>query len=84
MPEGPEVRKYADALDKVLTGRVIVSFEARTKAARKWLEHHEQSIRGRRIKRVVSHGKHLIGYIDGGFFFHSQLMDVGTLANFRE
>ena len=25
MPEGPEVRKYADALDEVLSGRVILS-----------------------------------------------------------
>ena len=30
MPEGPEVRKYADALAAVLTGRVIKSLEART------------------------------------------------------
>jgi len=36
MPEGPEVRKFADALDAALTGRAIVSFEARTKEARKW------------------------------------------------
>ena len=77
MPEGPEVRKYADALDAALTGRAIVSLEARTKDARKWLEDNEQRLRGRRIERVISHGKHLIGYIEGRFFFHSHLMMWG-------
>jgi endonuclease VIII len=77
MPEGPEVRKFADALDAALTGRTIVSFEARTKEARKWLHENEQRIRGRRVERVVSHGKHLLGYIEGSFFFHSHLMMWG-------
>jgi formamidopyrimidine-DNA glycosylase len=77
MPEGPEVRKFADALDATLTGRAIVSFEARTKDARKWLHEHEQRLRGRRVERVVSHGKHLLGYIEGDFFFHSHLMMWG-------
>ena len=31
MPEGPEVRKYADALEAVLSDRRIQSFEARTR-----------------------------------------------------
>jgi len=77
MPEGPEVRKYADALDGALRGRAIVSLEARTKDARKWLQENEQRILRRRVQRVVSHGKHLIGYIDGNFFFHSHLMMWG-------
>lgn len=77
MPEGPEVRKYADALDAALTGRVIVSLEARTKEARKWLQDNEQRIRGRRVERVVSHGKHLLGYIESDFYFHSHLMMWG-------
>ena len=86
MPEGPEVRKYADALDTVLSGRVIVSFEARTKEARHWLQQNEKRLVGRRIERVISHGKHLIGYIAGDFFFHSHLMMWGrwqTLASKR-
>jgi endonuclease VIII len=77
MPEGPEVRKFADALHAALSGRVIVSLEARTKEARKWLQENEQRIIGRRVKRVISHGKHLIGYIEDGFFFHSHLMMWG-------
>jgi len=82
MPEGPEVRKYADALDAALTGRVIVSLEARTKDARKWLHENEQRLIGQRVERVVSHGKHLLGYIEGDFFFHSHLMMWGRWQTF--
>src|ERR1044072_8976446 len=82
MPEGPEVRKYADALDAALTGRAIVSLEARTKDARKWLHENEHRLRGRRVERVVSHGKHLLGYIEGEFFFHSHLMMWGRWQTF--
>ena len=82
MPEGPEVRKYADALDAALTGRAIVSLEARTKDARKWLQENEPRVVGRRVERVVSHGKHLLGYIEGDFFFHSHLMMWGRWQTF--
>jgi len=82
MPEGPEVRKYADALDEVLSGRVILSLEARTKDSRKWLEQNQQRIVGRSVERVVSHGKHLIGYVAGGFYFHSHLMMWGRWQTF--
>ena len=77
MPEGPEVRKFADALDTVLSGRRITSLEARTREARDWLKNNETRLLGHRVDRVVSHGKHLIGYIEGGFFFHSHLMMWG-------
>jgi formamidopyrimidine-DNA glycosylase len=83
MPEGPEVRRYADALDAALKGHAIVALEARTKEARKWLHDNEQRLRGRRVKRVVSHGKHLLGYIEGDFFFHSHLMMWGRWQTFR-
>ena len=82
MPEGPEVRKYADALAAALTRRAIVSFEARTKDARRWLQDNDQRLIGRRVERVVSHGKHLIGYIEGDFFFHSHLMMWGRWQTF--
>jgi len=82
MPEGPEVRKYADALDAALTGRRLVSLEARTKDARKWLHQNEPRLKGRRVERVMSHGKHLLGYIEGDFFFHSHLMMWGRWQTF--
>ncbi len=77
MPEGPEVRRYADALDQALSGHRIKSLEARTRDARAWLSEHGDRLINRRVLRVTSHGKHLIGYIEGGFFFHSHLMMWG-------
>lgn len=82
MPEGPEVRKYADALAEVLTGRVIKSLTARTKVARKWLQENGHHLTARRVKSVRSHGKHLIGLIAGGFYFHSHLMMWGRWQTF--
>ena len=82
MPEGPEVRKYADAVDAVLKGRAIRSLEARTKDARLWLKENENRLIGCRVERVVSHGKHLIGYVEGEFFFHSHLMMWGRWQTF--
>ena len=82
MPEGPEVRKYADALNTVLTGRVLTALEARTRDARLWLTDNEPRLLGRRVERVVSHGKHLLGYVEDGFFFHSHLMMWGRWQTF--
>ena len=82
MPEGPEVRKYAAALDSVLTNQRITSIEARTKNARAWLDENASRLVGRRVERVVSHGKHLLGYIEGGFYFHSHLMMWGRWQTF--
>lgn len=76
------MRKYADALDAALSGRAIASLQARTKDARKWLHDNERLLIGRRVERVVSHGKHLIGYIEGNFFFHSHLMMWGRWQTF--
>lgn len=83
MPEGPEVRKFADALDKTLAGRSIKLFTARTRVARKWLEENGDVLHGRLITKVVSHGKHLIGHIKGGFYFHSHLMMWGRWQTFK-
>lgn len=82
MPEGPEVRKYADALEQVLTGQTVKSFTARTQNARKWLAENGSKLEGRRIKSVQSHGKHLIGLIAGGYYFHSHLMMWGRWQTF--
>jgi endonuclease-8 len=82
MPEGPEVRKYADALDQVLTGHTIKSLTARTQNARRWLSENASRLEGRRVKSVRSHGKHLIGLIAGGYYFHSHLMMWGRWQTF--
>ncbi len=88
MPEGPEVRRHADALARVLVGRPLRRVEARTKAARAWLADHGDALVGRRVTDVTSHGKHLVGRIEarsdagdpfGGAapYFHSHLMMWG-------
>ena len=82
MPEGPEVRKYADALHSVLSGQAINTIEARTREAKQWLQANGERLIGRRVLRVVSHGKHLLGYIHGGFYFHSHLMMWGRWQTF--
>lgn len=63
MPEGPEVRRAADALHAALAGGVITHFSARTKAAKAWLAAHPTAFAGATVERVWSHGKHLVGTV---------------------
>jgi formamidopyrimidine-DNA glycosylase len=77
MPEGPEVRKYADLLASNLAGKRIIEFSARTKNAKAWLAEHEPELLGKRIERIFAHGKNVIGIIEGGFFFYSHQMMWG-------
>jgi len=82
MPEGPEVRKFADAVGSVLTGRVICSLDARTREAKNWLATNGNRVVGRRVLSVRSRGKHLLGEIEGGYYFHSHLMMWGRWLTF--
>ncbi|MDF2440340.1 MAG: endonuclease [Abditibacteriota bacterium] len=77
MPEGPEVRRYADALNAALCNQPLVAIMARTKAAKAWLLEHPQTLLGRRFERVRSHGKNLIIDLEGDFHFLSHLMMWG-------
>ena len=77
MPEGPEVRRYADMLGAALTGKPLVALTARTKAAKAWLAAHEGVLEGREVGRIWAHGKNLVGEIKGGYFFYSHLMMWG-------
>ncbi len=61
MPEGPEVRRAADALHDALAGQTVTAFSARTKAAKAWLAERPGAFPGRRIEKVWSHGKILVG-----------------------
>lgn len=85
MPEGPEVRRAAAALNSALAGREIVAFSTRIKTARAWLDAHKPEgaetegglFVGRRIERVWSHGKWLVGDVDGGLYFASHFLMWG-------
>ncbi len=65
VPEGPEVRRAADALDAALAGQRVTSLTARTRAARAWLDAHPDAFAGATVRRVTSHGKWLVGTLDG-------------------
>ncbi|MEP6925699.1 MAG: DNA-formamidopyrimidine glycosylase family protein [Pyrinomonadaceae bacterium] len=77
MPEGPEVRRYADLLAEKLEGQQLTGLWTRLKIAKSWLATHESEIVGQQIERIRSHGKHLLGFLSGDFYFHSHLMMWG-------
>lgn len=77
MPEGPEVRRYADSIATVLEGEPILSITARTKQAKAWLQANPDALIGRRIESVQTIGKHLFAPIEGGYYFYSHLMMWG-------
>lgn len=77
MPEGPEVRRYADSIDSALRNRPLREVTARTRAAKTWLLEHPAALQGRRVQAVRAHGKNLYGVIEGGYFFYSHLMMWG-------
>jgi len=77
VPEGPEVRRHADRLAVILTDEPVAELWARTKAAKAWLAENQNALVGKRIQSVRSHGKNLVGRIEGGFYFYSHLMMWG-------
>jgi formamidopyrimidine-DNA glycosylase len=77
MPEGPEVQRSADLLHDALAGQTIRVLEARTKVAKAWLKEHDGVFVGRRVEKVWAHGKHLVGQVEGGLFFHSHYLMWG-------
>ena len=71
MPEGPEVRREADALARVLAGRTLVRAEYRLPA----LAAPARSLVGRRVLRVYPRGKAMLIAFDNGLthYSHNQL-----------
>ena len=77
MPEGPEVRRYADELANVLVSKKLIDVAARTKNARAWLTEHRSELIGKKVISVVAHGKNIIGTISGDYYFYSHQMMWG-------
>lgn len=77
MPEGPEIRRAADRVEKQLAGGVIehawFAFEA--------LKPHAASLIGRRVERVDTRGKAMLTCFDDGrvLYSHNQLYGVWKL-----
>ena len=78
MPEGPEIRRAADALAAAVVGqpltRVWFAFDA--------LKRYEQPLVGRVIEAITPHGKALLTRFDNGLtlYSHNQLYGVWRVA----
>ena len=79
MPEGPEVRREADALARALRGRPLVRAEYRVSG----LERRAKRLEGARVMRAWSHGKALLIAFDRGLvhYSHNQLYGRWRIAD---
>ncbi|MCP1374510.1 endonuclease VIII [Dyella lutea] len=78
MPEGPEIRRAADALAKAVAGEPLV----RAWFAPPALKRHEKTLAGRRIEAITPHGKALLTRFDNGLtlYSHNQLYGIWRVA----
>ncbi len=79
MPEGPEIRRAADALSEVLEGRTADT--VRFGIPR--LQRYGKLLRGHRVDRVETRGKALLTHFDHGYsiYSHNQLYGVWRVFN---
>lgn len=78
MPEGPEIRRAADALAAAVVGKPLT---------RAWfwtpeLQRHAKGLAGRTIESITPHGKALLTRFDHGWtlYSHNQLYGVWKVA----
>lgn len=78
MPEGPEIRRSADALARVLEGRVLRTAEIGLAS----LKPHKQDVEGSCVLRVTSWGKAMLIHLENGLsiYSHNQLYGVWRVA----
>ena len=71
MPEGPEIRRAADAIESAIGGRKAT----RVSFAFAHLKRFEGRLRDRRVKRVETRGKAMLIHFEGGLsiYSHNQL-----------
>ena len=74
MPEGPEIRRAADAIAEVLEGRRIET----VRFGLPRLRHHAKKLRGHIVRHVETRGKALLTHFDHGYsiYSHNQLYGV--------
>lgn len=78
MPEGPEIRRAADALAEAVVGRPLTlawfAFPA--------LKRHQKALVGHRIEAITPHGKALLTRFDHGWtlYSHNQLYGIWKIA----
>lgn len=76
MPEGDTIHKTARSLDRVLTGRQVVRFEAGRAPGR----HPEP---GATVTGVEARGKHLLVHFDSGATLHTHMRMSGSWHIYR-
>ena len=71
MPEGPEIRRAADAVGDVLAGEIIET----VRFGLPRLRHFSRTLRGHRVSAVETRGKAMLTHFDHGFsiYSHNQL-----------
>lgn len=74
MPEGPEIRRAADSLARILEGKCIET--VRFGKAR--LSRHAKSLRGHRVTHIETRGKAMLTHFEHGLtiYSHNQLYGV--------
>ena len=77
MPEGPEIRRAADRLEKALAGRVIKAVELLYPA----VSGREELFLGQRVESVATRGKAMLTRLSGGWsvYSHNQLYGRWTV-----
>ena len=86
MPEGPEIKRLADALEKQVSGRVIDRIFFGLDSLKKW----EERLIGCRIKCVETRGKAMLTHLDMGrhedltIYSHNQLYGRWIFCNADE
>lgn len=78
MPEGPEIRRAADALAAAVQGKPL----RKAWFAFAELKPHEASLPGQRIESITPHGKAMLIHFDHGLtlYSHNQLYGVWRIA----
>ena len=71
MPEGPEIRRAADRIGRVLNGRTVERVEFGLGRLETWAPR----LSGTRVSAVSSHGKAMLTRFDNGWvlYSHNQL-----------
>ncbi|MFN2289497.1 MAG: endonuclease VIII [Chromatocurvus sp.] len=74
VPEGPEIRRAADRIEKVLAGRVIESISFGLPR----LGHYVDVLQGQRVQSMETRGKALLTHFDNAWtiYSHNQLYGV--------
>jgi len=82
MPEGPEIRRAADALAAAVVGQPLLH----AWFAFAELKSYESKLRGRKIEAITPHGKALLIRFDNGLtlYSHNQLYGVWRVARSGE